>query len=141
MQVSWSEALETGHEIIDQDHKLLLTCINALYHTVSRDEGIKDITNQFLLLDSYTGMHFQREENLMRQINYAHSADHIFAHDDFIEKISTFYKTCGVTSLQEINDLIEYLMNWLIHHIGIEDKALVKALANAEAEIQVAHAS
>lgn len=116
----WGEIYESGNEIIDNDHKVLLRLINDLYLEMARGDG-KEIVNSTLdQLVDYSKNHFRREEMLMKSIDYPYFEEHETQHDAFIAMISKFLKRTNSDSITL--DMANFLKNWLSNHILVSDK-------------------
>jgi hemerythrin len=77
-------------------------------------------------LVEYTKYHFKLEEDLFERFNYKNTSDHIEKHIKFINELSdliTEYTDGGIMTPRET---LSFLRDWLISHIGKEDKKYVK---------------
>jgi len=85
--ISWSSTLETGHAIVDNDHKKLIDQLNALSDALHRGEGREQITGMIVFLNSYAREHFAREEAHMQRIGCSAFEENRRAHDQFVAKL------------------------------------------------------
>ena len=127
----WDEAFNTGNQIIDAQHYVLVEMINKLLE-ISLDSrlitsnNIDDISKQ---LSDYVIEHFETEETLMEvcSIDHRHVEDHIQSHKEFIEEIRARFKNpAQLLNPLKLNDIAEYLIRWLVYHILITDKNLIR---------------
>lgn len=120
----WTDQLSVGIESIDSQHKRLFAIGNrlaGLSHQTSDNQNVVAGVYQELL--DYTKYHFQHEEELMSQQNYADSAEHLRQHAEFLREIEQFGKRLEQGQDNAMN-LAKFVHKWLLEHIGREDKAL-----------------
>ncbi|WP_417821834.1 bacteriohemerythrin [Terasakiella sp.] len=116
--IEWSEYLDTGVPLIDDDHKMLVAILNRLYQACLYKENEKIFHSILEELAHYTKYHFQREENFMEEIGYPHLKNHKQVHKllaSFVmaelNKVQDHYNT------KNGDELLHFLKNWLIDHI------------------------
>jgi hemerythrin len=123
MAYAWQSTLETGHPVIDSQHRELINAVNSLLMVCQRGQGADaaDATLDFLL--SYTKEHFSAEEALQQKSNYPDYPNHHQYHEAFIkviEELSAELKQTGPTP-SIINKIIRNAGDWLINHIQQQD--------------------
>ena len=57
----WNRNLETGHAVIDEQHKMLVELLNQLARTLVGDEAM-EVNQAFEALAAYADRHFADEE-------------------------------------------------------------------------------
>lgn len=123
LYMEWSDNLNTGIRVIDDQHKKILNYINKL-HEVNAHPDQKVVRLVLEQLVDYTDIHFKFEESLMADARYPHLIAHQKVHALFIRRIldyrSRFEAGEDVTEL-----LLSTLRTWLISHIRSEDAAYV----------------
>ena len=126
--MEWSDKLSTSIPSIDRQHKVILGYINDLHDGIESGEvkGILDITLQGLV--NYTRTHFAYEEMLFKRYGYEQQVEHVKRHERLVEKISSF-KQRYTNGEKEIGpELLEFLKDWLYHHILEDDMAYTEHL-------------
>ena len=129
--IEWNEYLETGTPLIDAQHRMLVDLINRLTGVLKAGEP--DQADVRALLDGlfdYIDHHFAAEENLVAAHGYAGLPAHIAQHRNFTARI----RKIGAADQLGHADLIElsiYLQKWLIAHILLEDKAMLREVAGS----------
>ena len=120
--VTWKEEYSVGIKSIDTDHKKLLQLINRLQTSSIYQTGEAFDKEALDELIAYTKFHFAREEKMMEENGYpdfdAHKQQHINMTDQVVQKIKEYEDDHEKT----IEDLLDYLKNWLINHINGTDK-------------------
>ncbi|WP_206485638.1 bacteriohemerythrin [Thalassotalea sp. G2M2-11] len=126
--ITWKKEYSVGIEHIDQDHQKLISLLNRFttaYDYAMSEEFEKDALNDLV---NYTKYHFEREEKLMEKYDYPDFAEHKKQHIEMIKQVDHFanlYQQQGHDALNEISD---FLTNWLINHINGTDKRYSKYL-------------
>jgi hemerythrin len=121
----------TGIASIDEEHEKLFEIADRAYETLV-DEFIPDkydyIVDILKELTAYAAFHFEHEEEYMASIRYKKLMSHKVEHQDFVEKIAS-YDLSEVDENQKgvILELLDFLNDWLIHHILENDKLIGQA--------------
>lgn len=124
----FKEEFRTGIVAIDKEHQKLFEIADRLYETMM-NEFIPDkydyIVEVLHELKDYAATHFKHEEEYMMGIRYKKLISQKAEHEEFIEKISQ-YDLDEVDENQRkiILELLEFLNEWLIHHILKSDKQI-----------------
>lgn len=120
--VDWKPAYSLGMAEIDEQHQVLFDIINAMWSNVVNRERGAAVLDTLDELERYTVTHFIAEETFMRSHGYSGFDEHKQQHDRFIERIRN-ERLCieagGPVSL----DMINFLKDWLVNHILVQDKA------------------
>jgi hemerythrin-like metal-binding protein len=125
--IEWNSKYELGIRIIDDQHKKLVETVNKL-HEAMEHRGARQVMPEILdSLVDYTKIHFRTEEELMRKYGFEGYEDHRHEHDDFIEKVSDFVEKFQHHSTISL-EVMDFLKNWLLHHILQTDKETVQFL-------------
>ena len=124
--IQWSPTLETGIDVIDQQHKRIVDYINALrIAQVKGDRGAVAKTIDDVI--DYTQSHFGFEEALMEDAGYPLLNAHKRVHELFIRRVAVLHQR--FKSGEDIaQDLHNVLARWLITHIQTEDRHYVGAV-------------
>ncbi|MGZ4993677.1 MAG: bacteriohemerythrin, partial [Methylobacter sp.] len=130
--LNWNNQLVLGIKSVDEQHKHLVDLANQLDEAVAigadRDTIIKIINS---LID-YTVYHFQHEEQLMSEAKFNPTvyAVHEAEHKEFVAKMKTVQREVQADINAISEDLMDYLVNWLCHHILSTDKRMALSLLN-----------
>lgn len=120
--IQWREKLEIDGDVIDDDHRQLITLINQF-------EAAKGTYRDLLVivqsLKHYVRTHFEREEDLQRRIGFAEANAHHDQHQTLIDRlenmidrfISVEHGDYAAVQLE----LAKILRDWLVDHIVGED--------------------
>jgi hemerythrin len=130
MFVVWNEALATGNEEIDNQHKELFRRFNDLQSACKQGKGLDELSNLFAYLGEYVRSHFALEEQLQIAHDYPGYLKHKEEHDDFtrnLRKLEEQLNTRGTTS-DLLNQTNMAIANWLTRHFTWTDKDLANFL-------------
>ena len=84
---NWSPRYETGHELIDAEHREFFAKLNTLKQALEAGAGRERIVELINLLQRYVLGHFAREESLMRRTNCPAYEQNRTAHREFERKL------------------------------------------------------
>lgn len=140
MPIVWRNALSVGNDLIDTDHRHLLSLINRVEELLTTDQPRPDLLEAVNQLWNYTDFHFRREEQIMLRLQYSKYDDHKQAHGKLIEQLRQASRpilapdeeasntTDGLP--EETRDkVVELLRHWLVEHILREDMKMRPLLA------------
>ena len=125
--MQWTPAMSVGLDELDNDHKVLIKVINDLDANAG-NESRRDVVRQCLIaLRRYAEFHFAREEKVMSACSYPNLDIHKGEHRDFVKRIQDVtarFDDGSEDAAGIVNrELLDYLKDWLNHHILIEDMA------------------
>jgi len=128
----WNSGFETGQAEVDEQHRRLVTLINDFGDVMSQGgaspAGMNDIYQELI---SYTGYHFAAEERLMKfhALDETYVLSHRLAHHAFVQKVVHMH--AGMSSGNDhavAEDMMEFLVNWLAHHILVSDMSMARQI-------------
>jgi hemerythrin-like metal-binding protein len=119
--MEWTSAFSIDIETVDAQHKKLFGYINEFYDALTEKRETKILTRLFNDLEEYTHTHFGFEEDCFKKFDYENQDAHILQHKEFIKKLAVMKKDI-LADKQDVEDLLEFLVNWLIYHIKGTDR-------------------
>lgn len=120
-ELVWQDALDTGIDVIDGQHRRIVDMINQLEcarHAPTRDT----LTGVLDELVDYTLSHFAFEEALIEEAGYPFSAAHRRVHELFARRVQD-YRLRVQAGEDVAGELHAMLARWLFNHIRCDDKA------------------
>ena len=131
--IKWNDSFDTGIELIDFQHRKIVSMINDLHSSSANNEHevIDDVLKR---MREYVAEHFTFEEELMYAADYLYTEAHIKLHQRFLGRLD------GMTQQHKSGEgisteLSEFLSTWLTHHIGHEDKDYVADVSRVTSKI------
>ncbi len=123
MLLEWTSDLETGIDVIDDDHRLIIEFYNRIYYFYNSETDrlmLDRAISDFKLLFS---LHFLKEENFMIEIGYPDFESHAREHETMVGLLNKFVET--KTDKEEACPKIAFLvLQWLSSHLEGADRRL-----------------
>lgn len=126
MELKWTPALKTGHEVIDSQHIELFGLFDKFVDGCSIGKGKDSLLILHKSLQDYVHDHFRDEEALMVSTKYPGFEQQQREHKKFQRDLSELGKKIsmqGVT-LMELVQMNKLLVNWMVTHVQNVDKKL-----------------
>ncbi len=117
----WQAELDTGIDVIDQQHHRIVALINQLAEATTRDDQAAVLEE----LVDYTLSHFAFEEELMEESGYTFGPAHKRVHEMFVRRVSE-YRMRFDAGEDITGELKGMLARWLFNHIRGDDKAYAR---------------
>jgi hemerythrin len=124
--MQWTEDLETGIQVIDDQHKRIIGYINELHHA-SETGNSAEVQEVLEGLLDYTITHFQFEEELQAKAGYPFLKAHQRVHEIFMKRIAAFRERADKGE-NIIPELLSMLKVWLSSHIKGDDRDYVESV-------------
>ncbi|MDJ0610300.1 MAG: bacteriohemerythrin [Kiloniellales bacterium] len=141
--MQWTPGMSVGVPELDDDHKVLIRVINQLAENAESDGRPAVVRQCLYALMRYAEYHFGREEEVMNACGFPELSTHREEHQRFITKIRSVAasfeqgesgpeaaagKTTASIKDSETGarldqELLDFLKNWLNHHILVIDMA------------------
>ncbi|TSC52077.1 MAG: hemerythrin [Parcubacteria group bacterium LiPW_41] len=121
MKIEWKPEYNMGIAVIDEQHKMFVATLNSLYEAILEGKGREHLAKIFTDLESYITLHFSTEEKYFHEFNYEGMEEHIKEHRKFQSKIAEFKNSFEHGESEISSILIDFLENWLIHHLATID--------------------
>jgi hemerythrin len=125
--LDWNEEFETGHALVDTQHRMLISYINRLEEmseNSSPSKGDIELFSRFVeFLEDYVEMHFGEEEECMLRFRCPAHQENKTAHTEFLDFFRRFKLQFGIDgySPKAVKDLFEACVAWIQRHIlGID---------------------
>jgi hemerythrin-like metal-binding protein len=127
--INWSEEFVTGITEIDEQHRMLVNCINVVNTRLSHDFSIEFLDKITRDLEKYVLFHLETEEELMQKFKYFESNAedtkiHLSKHQEFCDTVRSVREGLKSGHLISREELLTFLNGWLVEHILKTDKNL-----------------
>jgi hemerythrin len=119
--IPWTDAYSVKVGIIDSQHKTLVNLINDLHQAMMKRAGKEQMGKVIGELLKYTKNHFTAEENLLRSRAYPELKIQEAEHASFVQAITDFQKKFQNNELGLTLQMMDFLKDWLSHHILVVD--------------------
>ncbi len=118
----WDSSFLIGVAEIDRQHKLLVDLVNELYYEVNQGAGHEMLSRFLNGLVEYTKTHFTYEEGLLAMHGYEELEAHQAKHKKLVARIMEFHGRVTARDETVIEELLQFLKDWLANHIQGTDK-------------------
>ena len=120
--IEWKNDYSVGVVEFDNQHKKLIELINKLHDAMKSGTSRQSLSGILAELVDYTKFHFSNEEKYFGQYVYPDIGAHKVEHEKLTRQVIEFQRDFndGKTSISI--DVMSFLKNWLVDHIGGVDK-------------------
>jgi hemerythrin len=121
--LAWNEKFDTGDELIDAQHRMLISYVNRLEELAAVDVPARDHVELFFrfleFLESYVLTHFKQEENCMFRTRCPVHFENMRAHTEFLDFFRQFKRQVAVEGWRPevVRELNEACSAWVQRHI------------------------
>ncbi len=120
--IEWSKKYSVNVSEIDEEHKQLIDIINKVIVARQHNNDPGEVSEILREMTDYALNHFKTEETYMLKFGYPEYESHKKEHHDFSNKTIEYCKSVDNGDYEITDDLLEYLQQWLVHHIQEIDK-------------------
>jgi hemerythrin len=117
--IVWKPEYELKIPIVDEQHRGIVSTINSLFYGMQNSHGEHLLRPIIGMVKEYTAIHFQTEEEFLRQHNYPKLKAHQALHNELTQELDIV----GSKSLWDKNpyEFLEFLKEWWHNHICKKD--------------------
>jgi hemerythrin len=120
MDIKWGDELKTGIAVIDEQHQFIVEALSGVETTKLNKEKLFQL---LLDLQAYLSVHFDVEEDYMKETNYSGYESHKAIHDKVLEDYQNILAKDekNLTTNEVALKLADYMQNWFVGHYSNED--------------------
>lgn len=129
MFAEFDESLITGNEMIDSQHKELISRINQLLSKCETSEDQFAAIKMLDYLSDYVEFHFGEEEKLQEEIGYPGIKEHKEKHAEFKETVAALRNMLEEEegpSAAFVSQVQHHVIDWLYGHIKGFDRSVAE---------------
>jgi len=138
MATLWKDEYKVGIDKIDEQHYQLFCKMDNLLEIArsgDEDSNRKKCLEIIDFLIEYTIVHFETEEWLQREKKYVSYEQHVKIHEDFKNTVIAYKALLNKDfSAKTLKSFIGTLLAWLINHVCVCDRKIVKNIPIKEIE-------
>jgi hemerythrin len=120
--LTWSHDCIIGVQAMDDQHGILMDTLNELRRMIVRGEERRDICLQLERLIEFTQMHFQSEEQLLRQQRFPDVEEHRNAHHALLTRLYQAREHVSREETVHFSSVLEFLPAWYHQHVEEVDQ-------------------
>jgi hemerythrin-like metal-binding protein len=129
---TWNPEYVVGNGLIDAEHKTLFELADRLHCAMLSGQPKTVLSGLFVQLADYIRRHFSHEEMLMAKHDYPLLPDHSEMHRLLMMKLSKLQDDLNGGKVTVTMGTMEFLRDWLHHHIGKTDRLLANHVRKAQ---------
>jgi len=129
---TWSTEYSVGNDLIDREHQKLFEMADRLHAAMLSGGGHVVLRGLFDDLAEYTRTHFAHEEALMQRHAYPQLPAHAEIHRQLIARVASLQDDLRAGKLTVTMNTMQFLRDWLSHHIGKTDRLVAEHVRNRE---------
>lgn len=126
----WKEEYSIHNSEVDMQHKKLVGLLNSLYEGMMAGKSTQQLDKLLTELVNYTHVHFTSEERLMQTSKYPGFKLHQQSHANLTQQVAEFQEKFRAGRVTLSIELLQFLKEWLRHHILGSDRDFGRYLAS-----------
>jgi hemerythrin-like metal-binding protein len=123
--IKWNNRYCTGIPTIDEEHKELIGILNKTIDAKRHSDNKEELKEVLEEMTKFALEHFKTEEAYMKKFNYPDYKYHSEEHYNFFTKTIAYFDRVVNGDYHISNELIEYLKQWIVHHIQESDRQYI----------------
>ena len=122
--ITWTNKLECGMTLIDEQHKRFVDLVNGLFcHVTGNEAQEHDYFNKVIKETvRYIKIHFATEEKIMFVTQFEGYAEHKKEHESFLLAVIDKIHDYEVGNRLTLSAFTIFIKDWLLSHIVLIDK-------------------
>ena len=117
----WSKRFFTGISEIDYQHYIIVNYVNEIYREYIGNKDKDKLFSILIELAEFTTSHFGHEQVLMKKHNYPRFDLHLKEHTALLGQVGKYIEDIKNNRAKIDENFLNFLNNWLSHHILEED--------------------
>ena len=129
MYAEFTDDLITGNEMIDSQHRELISRINDLLVSCENRSNQSGAARLLNYLADYTDFHFKEEEAFQKEIGYPGLKEHLEKHEELrrtVQELHDMLTDEEGPSDAFVSKVAENVRDWLYYHIKSFDRSVAE---------------
>jgi len=118
--LQWTEDMSVGINVLDLDHRQIISIINLLNDSVAEGDG-KMCAMLMNSLVQEASAHFRREEVILRRYGFPGLDAHVADHAEMVEILEEFSRILGAGRYDEARHIIDQVQDLFANRLLPED--------------------
>lgn len=120
MSIDWKDSYKIGDPEVDTQHQYLFELTNEFIAA----DSLSKMRSLMILLYKHTREHFEKEEQLMRDLSFPGLAEHREDHNKLLSRLSELSMDVGKGFMNK-PAIVGLMTDWATKHIPLEDAQVV----------------
>ncbi|MEI8199123.1 MAG: diguanylate cyclase [Eubacteriales bacterium] len=108
IKIEWLEKWNSGNDVIDKDHRILIELTNKLIEFTFQDTSADIVGEQINLILAHIVSHFEKEEQILQRLAYPGYEEHLQSHKGLLRESAVIKEKYNKEN-SHITDLISFL--------------------------------
>ena len=121
-ELEWSDIFSVDIEMIDSDHRKVLSIYNKLVKQLRTKKNTIDFVDVLSEMTNYALKHFKMEEAYMERIAYPKISYHRKLHQEYAIRVAMFNVNYLGQHPTRASEVLLFIKNWWENHIKNVDK-------------------
>jgi len=117
-----SESYQVGDELLDAQHKVILSYMAKIRACFLTEEIDKDLLTLMDRLETFCKLHLWDEERVMEEMDFPEIEDHKVQHALFLTHLGSFTGRYEELNTAKKIDELNFLKAWFLEHIEGSDR-------------------
>lgn len=122
IQLVWTVESSVGSSEVDAHNRRILDLINKLGRAKGQEKSSEVASEVMSELVKRTSLHLDKEEALLRLLQFSDLENHILHHQAFRREIANLTREALTSDPLFQQDLLDILVSWWRNHILVEDR-------------------
>ncbi len=131
--IAWSDAMSVGNSRFDDQHKVIIECLNRLHPLLDHPDRTAEIHATIEKLEDFVLVHFSEEEQELRRVGFPGFREHQTQHDAMYELVFKMKTDLEHGRAPDARMLFAILNDWLVGHILGSDREYIPYLEHPNA--------
>jgi hemerythrin len=129
-RIVWRDRMAIGVAEIDDDHRRLVDCVNALEEAVTAIRfDPRAVAAGLQNLIAYANRHFVLEERLMQAVGFPHFAEHQRRHREGQRELQRLHRAFEALPVKDTGlQVYQFAAAWLVKHVIMTDQEIAAYL-------------
>lgn len=135
VRLIWKPEYETGHTLIDEQHKEFFRQGNGLLDAILRHDSPQNLKRRIEAFLAFVDVHFETEEKWLDAQNWPDSAAHAHHHQNFAARAAELLTKHNQDQLDATDFLHFFIDELILQHLLIDDRKFASDLRMRSARI------
>ena len=133
MIIEWNEAVTSGIDEIDRQHKHIISRLNQIVYFFETPDSSKELVSSLLEFSKVIHEHFDFEEKLLAEYGFKGLKNHKAGHEEISDLINSVIMPAMLDEASEITaEPIINIVRWFENHLKTEDTRYFQTIKHAQ---------
>jgi hemerythrin len=125
MSIDWKDSYKIGDSEVDSQHQYLFELTNEFIAA----DSLTKMRSLMILLYKHTREHFEKEEQLMRDLSFPEQATHQESHNQLLRRLSELSMDVGKGFMNK-PAIVALMSDWATKHVLVDDAKIAEFMVS-----------